>query len=578
MKLISIHIDNFGRLSNIDLNLTNGLNECFKENGWGKTSLSIFIKAMFYGMAASRDNVKMERKKYMPWQGGTYGGNIEFECNKGHFKIIRSFAKTPEGDETQLIDLDKNKELEFPKEGLGEWIFGVGKETFEMTAFFPQLNFLASTNEQISAGVLGLDKLKFDLASVGMAMSKIKKEISAVKKLSVKQSEIDRVKKLTSDLKLDLAEAEKNLSKIKQEISSQNKEISMQKEEVEREKKNLELQEKMFASKLKIDEEIKRKNEELATILTKLNEIKPAEENRSQTNPYPWTCGVCGGILVVSLIVLAVMNIISWLIAGIGAAFSFCLTCAAILFIKRRSREKEKNQNEQPDLRDELQQKIEVCKSQLESLKISAETFAEVSSPNKDIYEEKQSLLFNNRIALEKRVTEQQVLYNQIERLLQEIDEQNDQIVRLKERKEGVEEKLNLLERTYEFLSQAQENVSTRFVGPINREMEAMLSKFDMRGRKYVVDTNFDIKQDTSGGIKPFEQSSQGYQDILSFCMRLLLIKQVYKQEKPFVVLDDTFVNMDDKNFEKANEVLKDFAKDYQIIYICCREKSKIKD
>ena len=131
-------------------------NQIKKENGWGKTTLSIFLKAMFYGMSASRDNIKMERKKYFPWQGGIYGGSVDLSTEQGEYRIIRQFGKTPESDSINLIDLKANKELELPKIELGDYFFGVGKDTFEMTAFLPQLKFTSSGSDNISASVLGM--------------------------------------------------------------------------------------------------------------------------------------------------------------------------------------------------------------------------------------------------------------------------------------------------------------------------------------------------------------------------------------------------------------------------------------
>ena len=133
MRIDKLHIENFGKLQNLDLNFNEGYNQIKKENGWGKTTLSIFLKAMFYGMSASRDNIKMERKKYFPWQGGIYGGSVDLSTEQGEYRIIRQFGKTPESDSINLIDLKANKELELPKIELGDYFFGVGKDTFEMT-------------------------------------------------------------------------------------------------------------------------------------------------------------------------------------------------------------------------------------------------------------------------------------------------------------------------------------------------------------------------------------------------------------------------------------------------------------
>ena len=49
MKLVSLHIDNFGKFNNFDLDFNDGLNQFVKDNGWGKSTLTAFIKVMFYG-------------------------------------------------------------------------------------------------------------------------------------------------------------------------------------------------------------------------------------------------------------------------------------------------------------------------------------------------------------------------------------------------------------------------------------------------------------------------------------------------------------------------------------------------
>ena len=52
MKLISLYIENFGRFSDFSYDFNEDLNVFYKENGWGKTTLSVFIKAMLYGLNA----------------------------------------------------------------------------------------------------------------------------------------------------------------------------------------------------------------------------------------------------------------------------------------------------------------------------------------------------------------------------------------------------------------------------------------------------------------------------------------------------------------------------------------------
>ena len=51
MKLIQCHIENFGGLSDVDFSFEDGLTVLYQPNGFGKSTLAAFIKAMFYGFS-----------------------------------------------------------------------------------------------------------------------------------------------------------------------------------------------------------------------------------------------------------------------------------------------------------------------------------------------------------------------------------------------------------------------------------------------------------------------------------------------------------------------------------------------
>ena len=152
MKLLSLHIENFGKLSGYDHVFSQGLNVIENANAWGKTTLAVFIKAMFYGMD-KKGNSKpydAERSKYLPWQGGTYGGSLMFEAGGKNYRVLRTFAPTPEGDRFELLDLQTNKISKDFSSNLGEELFGVGKETFCLTTFFAQGNFESGIKKPVT--------------------------------------------------------------------------------------------------------------------------------------------------------------------------------------------------------------------------------------------------------------------------------------------------------------------------------------------------------------------------------------------------------------------------------------------
>ena len=61
MRLLSYHVENYGKLHQQDGSFEEGLTVCCERNGFGKSTLVSFIKAMFYGLApytaASKDFV-----------------------------------------------------------------------------------------------------------------------------------------------------------------------------------------------------------------------------------------------------------------------------------------------------------------------------------------------------------------------------------------------------------------------------------------------------------------------------------------------------------------------------------------
>ena len=49
MKLLSCYIENYGKISATTFDFNEGLTAFCEKNGYGKTTLASFVKAMFYG-------------------------------------------------------------------------------------------------------------------------------------------------------------------------------------------------------------------------------------------------------------------------------------------------------------------------------------------------------------------------------------------------------------------------------------------------------------------------------------------------------------------------------------------------
>ena len=96
MKLIRCKVENFGVLSDFSYQFDDGLTVIHEPNGSGKSTLAAFIKAMFYGLPSKgpRNVIENERKRYEPWQGGNYGGFLEFEYHGIVYRVTRKFGQT----------------------------------------------------------------------------------------------------------------------------------------------------------------------------------------------------------------------------------------------------------------------------------------------------------------------------------------------------------------------------------------------------------------------------------------------------------------------------------------------------
>ena len=136
MRLISCYVENYGKISRETYDFGRGITQFCKENGFGKTTLASFIKAMFYGLPSSRINAKDfdDRQHFYPFSGGKFGGNLVFETNGKTYKIERFFDKKSEkNDECRVYE--NGREYVGFGEDIGRAVFGIDEASFVRTVF-----------------------------------------------------------------------------------------------------------------------------------------------------------------------------------------------------------------------------------------------------------------------------------------------------------------------------------------------------------------------------------------------------------------------------------------------------------
>lgn len=228
MRLLRCHIENFGVLSGFDYEFESGLTVICRENGFGKSTLAAFLKAMFYGLprTGARTAANNERKRYEPWQGGKYGGFLEFFNQGTSYRVTRYFGKTAAKDTFELYDLTNRTKNSAFSERLGEELFGLDAESFARSTFVPQLaaRELEATSS-IRAKLTNLVDDTNDMNNFDTAMAALRAYRSERKAYRGSNGEIDRLAEEICALEEERFRAEgkrPELESVLREIDAQN--------------------------------------------------------------------------------------------------------------------------------------------------------------------------------------------------------------------------------------------------------------------------------------------------------------------------------------------------------------------
>lgn len=158
----------------------------------------------------------------------------------------------------------------------------------------------------------------------------------------------------------------------------------------------------------------------------------------------------------------------------------------------------------------------------------------------------------------------------------EEYERKQDLADELEEIENAIAEKTvvyNRLVKTQDLLVKAKENLTAKYMGPLLngfRKYYTMLT--GESADAYNLDANINLTCVVDGLQRETKTLSIGYQDLDGMCMRLAMADAMYPAEKPVLVLDDPFVNMDDDKTSRLKTFLDEVSKEYQIIYMTCSD------
>ena len=668
MKLIRCYVCSFGKLNNFTYEFDGGLNTIKHENGWGKTTLATFIKAMFYGISSSKRSVsENERIKYRPWnQSGLFGGNVEFEWGGKQFKLERYFGAKESEDTVRLFDNVTGKEFSSTN-NLGERIFEIDEEGFLSTTYFSQKDFQIKSNTSLTAKFNSVceiqDAKTFDKALEKLeekakfykirgdkgAISDVKREINYVEMQleealsssliikGIKQEIID-LEQQTDKLKANAVDLtikmEKQTSaKVLAVKKSQYDGLLEQKVAIEKE---IESYDKVLNGNSPNEQEINGVKELYNELLAVNSSKKIAQQNvddlQRQLNSTKnlktnkkgriMISGMLTSVFALLSIVLMFVDVALGLVSLIGFAVSLTFlvyyistnkntTSKALMDLLENYKSKHA---ECAEMEAEYSAKLteylscfvlpadcsientfDIIKNNIYQKRNSVKRLAEIEEQLKafeglvDEFDKLQNNTINlNALRLELDAVQDEyakktgLLANK-KASLKTHEQVENGLADLESKKANLVAKLTqyvneykIILTTIEYLKKADENLKIKYRAPLQESLNRCLNFIDGNNSKVNIDIDLNVSIEEPSGQKSTEYYSKGYQNLFEICKRFALTDVLFNGEKPFIILDDPFYNLDDEKLKSAIALIKKLSDEYQILYLVCHESRVI--
>ena len=207
---------------------------------------------------------------------------------------------------------------------------------------------------------------------------------------------------------------------------------------------------------------------------------------------------------------------------------------------------------------------------QLEKFKLKEELIKEIISKDFTYLNKEKEDIDKDYNLLEKEIIQDE---DEISRL----GELEYQLNEVSNRKKQYIKNYDLITATIENLKEADRNLNNKYLMPLVNNFTKYANLIEKTlSTKLRMNSNLEITFDIAGDLRSDKHLSSGNKAICELCFRLALIENMYKEEKPFVLLDDPFVQLDEKHLINAIDIIKKISKDIQIIYLTCHESRKI--
>ena len=628
MKIISVHVQAFGKLNGVKMDLHDGINATKNVNGYGKTTMASFIRAMLFGFTYKTIGGVKDSSRFAPWQGtGRFGGSMTVEHDGQTYRIERFFGATAKQETLSVINEKTGKSLDLQGMQPGEIFLGLTAESYDRSAYFPQEAVELSSNDNFDARLAKL------IQNGAEDYDKIQEKLRAYKKnLRYERGnggviyELDCKRQQLLQRQSDAARAERRAEEIdgtftqmegeRQLLLGQREQLKRKQSSLQREVAQAQLshEEQRAAERLaELNEALRRvppdfdKDMEICNALARqIDSAEPQQPQQQQDKPKKRNTTLAYLAIVLALVgilfcTLGAAQVLSAAVGygvGGGCFALIVLGIAAKIALKQRAKRKSA---EAATNREELQQRFvqivrkyayvdddyDKAKQRLwETYKRYGEDVRErdtlrsiVKAPTA-VNQNAESELAQTNDALREIDEKLNSLAVSFGRLSEERKSLTfdgvaieDELLTVDEAQKEAEFNFTVADTVIQLLEQAKDNLSSGYLPKLCSRCSELLSQITQIPLSVVVDRSFSVKIREQGLTRDMSAFSRGIREITLLCFRVALSELLYDGAIPFLIIDDAFVNFDEPNFQRATNLLKQLSANAQIIYFTCHER-----
>ena len=625
----------FGKLSNETISFHEGLNIVYAPNESGKSTWCAFIRAMLYGVNSTeraRAGYLPDKQRYAPWSGAPMEGSMDFTTEHCDITITRS-TRIPSApmQEFEAVYTGTNNHVEgITSSNCGESFTGVSAEVFRRSAFVEQGSTVVTGSPELEKRIqsilsTGEEETSYSEAEGRLRNWQKKRRLNHKGMIPELENRIDSAEQSLLDIEessADIREMENRVSVLNSECGELEQQIvdvrKRQREAIVREEKSIrdELNE---LTQMRTDclDELNEKRDALRKSIFSsrdLNEVEQeAEADMERISALDANSHAKNSpVLMIIMFILTFAGMFSYemfsnSLAVIIATAVFGIAAIVFLlrFMQRRNRIKSA-ENEVSGLlkkyavhspaaitdsldeyhalnrdlqktqkkADEIGKRYKEVSQQLMEFEADAVNGRNPSSDSSEIAD------FVKKLSAGRE---------EIARLSSEIMMERGRLMTLgdplvlkgsistmKKKKDLLQEEYDAINLAIDTLKDADAEIQSRFSPQISELAAKYMSEMtDGRYEEVLLDRNFSAKAKTGDDVIAHgtEYLSAGTADLLYLAVRLAVCELALPSGEPCpLIIDDALVNLDETRYNQAMTLLREIAKERQVILFTCRK------